>query len=108
MSCHLCAKHSCNCWEICNMEETETKRKKVPGTSNENFVLIFRLLSHLISASHRLIKPYVPTIAQVLLPNLREDSTHVSSYVLSALGELASAGGQEMRENLTILLPLII
>lgn len=47
-----------------------------------------RLLSHLLSASHRLIKPYVETIASVLLPNLKEDSTHVSTCVLAGRFQL--------------------
>lgn len=52
-----------------------------------------KLLAHLINASHRLVKPYVETIMEVLLPKVNDTNTHVASCVLSALGELSIAGG---------------
>eukprot|EP01119_Soliformovum_irregulare_P016010 TRINITY_DN4594_c0_g1_i2.p1 TRINITY_DN4594_c0_g1~~TRINITY_DN4594_c0_g1_i2.p1 ORF type:complete len:2365 (-),score=692.80 TRINITY_DN4594_c0_g1_i2:62-7156(-) len=67
-----------------------------------------RLLSQLIGTSSRLLKPYVETIANVLIPNLKEDNVHVSSSVLTAMGELAVAGGEDIKRYFPVLLPLII
>ncbi|KAJ3083694.1 phosphatidylinositol kinase- protein kinase tor1, partial [Quaeritorhiza haematococci] len=68
-----------------------------------------QLLSHLIAASQRLIKPYVNPILKVLLPKARDPSATVASKVLSALGELGQVGcGEELLPHLEHLMPLII
>ncbi|EAL66546.1 protein kinase, Atypical group [Dictyostelium discoideum AX4] len=67
-----------------------------------------RLLGHLISASEKLIKPYVEPILKALLPKLRDSNPRVASCVLAALGELSVVGGEEMVQHIDSLLPLII
>ncbi|RUP43431.1 hypothetical protein BC936DRAFT_137191, partial [Jimgerdemannia flammicorona] len=67
-----------------------------------------RLLSLLVAASQRLIKPYVEPILKVLLPKARDSSPGVASSVLGALGELATVGGEDMMPYLDNLMPLII
>ncbi|CAG8552522.1 7121_t:CDS:10 [Diversispora eburnea] len=67
-----------------------------------------RLLSLLVSASQRLIKPYVESILKALLPKSRDPSPAVASSVLAALGELARVGGEDLIPYLDKLMPLII
>ena len=67
-----------------------------------------KLLSHLIAASQRLIKPYVEPILKVLLPKARDTSPGVASQVLGAIGELANVGGEDIKPYLDRLLPMII
>ncbi|CAG8528851.1 8861_t:CDS:10, partial [Acaulospora morrowiae] len=67
-----------------------------------------KLLSLLVSASQRLIKPYVESIHKALLPKSRDPSPAVASSVLAALGELARVGGEDLIPYLDELMPLII
>ncbi|EXX76507.1 Tor2p [Rhizophagus irregularis DAOM 197198w] len=67
-----------------------------------------RLLSLLVSASQRLIKPYVESILKALLPRSRDPNPAVASSVLAALGELARVGGEDLTPYLDNLMPLII
>eukprot|EP00762_Andalucia_godoyi_P003296 ANDGO_06658.mRNA.1 Serine/threonine-protein kinase TOR2 len=66
------------------------------------------LLGHLISAAPRLVKPYVPAALSVLLMRLKDPSPAVSSACLATLGLLATVGGETMKKDLPILLPLIM
>ena len=72
-----------------------------------------KLLSHLITASHHLIRPYVSPILHVLVPRITEMSydtraSGVGSYVLSTLGELSVLCGDELLHYMDDLMPLII
>ncbi|KNC98625.1 uncharacterized protein SPPG_06307 [Spizellomyces punctatus DAOM BR117] len=67
-----------------------------------------RLLSHLVSAAQRLIKPYVEPILKVLLPKARDPSSGVASRVLTAIGELAPVGGEGLLPFLDDLMPIIM
>ncbi|GAO47492.1 hypothetical protein G7K_1698-t1 [Saitoella complicata NRRL Y-17804] len=67
-----------------------------------------RLLSLLVAASQKLIKPYVEPMLKVLLPKARDASSGVASSVLSALGELANVGGEDLLVYIKDLMPLII
>ncbi|GAM16986.1 hypothetical protein SAMD00019534_001610 [Acytostelium subglobosum LB1] len=67
-----------------------------------------RLLGHLISASERLIKPYVEPVLKALMPKLRDPNPRVASCVLAALGELSVVGGEEMSVHIDQLIPLIV
>lgn len=67
-----------------------------------------RLLKHLVKSSQKLIKPYVEPILKALLPKLRDNSPHVASCVLAALGELAVVGGEDILPHIHELVPLII
>jgi len=67
-----------------------------------------KLLSLLVSAAQKLIKPYVEPIVTVLLPKAKDPSAGVASSVLMALGELATVGGEDMVPYIPELMPLII
>jgi FKBP12-rapamycin complex-associated protein len=67
-----------------------------------------RLLSLLIAAASKLIKPYVDPIIKVLLPRARDASPGVASSVMAALGELSTVGGEDLLQYLDELMPLII
>lgn len=67
-----------------------------------------RLLSLLVSAAAKLIKPYVEPMLKVLLPRARDPSPGVASSVLAAIGELANVGGEDLLKYLDQLMPLII
>ncbi|KAI5778883.1 armadillo-type protein [Geopyxis carbonaria] len=67
-----------------------------------------KLLSHLVAASKKLIKPYVEPMVTVLLPKARDPSAGVASSILTALGELATVGGEDMIPYIPELMPLII
>ncbi|KAI8593944.1 armadillo-type protein [Geranomyces variabilis] len=67
-----------------------------------------RLLTHLISAARRLIKPYVEPILKVLLPKAKDQSSGVASRVLGAIGELGQVGGESLLPFLDDLMPIIM
>ncbi|KAI8819891.1 armadillo-type protein [Fimicolochytrium jonesii] len=67
-----------------------------------------RLLTHLVSAAQRLIKPYVEPIMKVLLPKVKDPSSGVASKVLAAIGELAQVGGEVLLPFLDDLMPIIM
>ena len=66
------------------------------------------LLSKLISASQRLIKPYVEPILKVLIPKAKDPSPGVASKVLVAIGELSQVGCEDLVPYLDDILPIII
>ncbi|CAI2178216.1 17365_t:CDS:10 [Funneliformis geosporum] len=70
--------------------------------------LEYSSMSLLVSASQKLIKPYVESILKALLPKSRDPSPAVASSVLAALGELARVGGEDLTPYLDSLMPLII
>ncbi|KAJ3318282.1 phosphatidylinositol kinase- protein kinase tor1, partial [Blyttiomyces sp. JEL0837] len=67
-----------------------------------------RLLSHLISAVQRLIKPYVDPVSKVLLPKAKDSSPGVASKILIALGELSQVGCEDFLPYLDEVFPIII
>jgi serine/threonine-protein kinase mTOR len=67
-----------------------------------------KLLSQLISAARRLIKPYVEPILKVLLPKAKDPSPSVASHVLTALGELSQVGCEDMIQYFDRITPIII
>lgn len=67
-----------------------------------------KLLSLLVAAAQSLIKPYVDPMVKVLLPKARDSSATVSSSVMTAIGELTKAGGEDLLQYIPELLPLII
>ncbi|EEB07941.2 phosphatidylinositol kinase Tor1 [Schizosaccharomyces japonicus yFS275] len=58
-----------------------------------------RLLRLLVSTAKKLIKPYIHSITQALLPKARDQSPSVSSAVISALGELAYVAGEDISNS---------
>ncbi|KAI9341262.1 armadillo-type protein [Zopfochytrium polystomum] len=67
-----------------------------------------KLLSQLISAAHRLMKPYVEPILKVLLPKAKDPSPGVASQVLLAIGELSQVGGEDILPYVDEIFPIII
>ena len=54
-----------------------------------------RMLGHLVSTAHRLIRPYMEPILKVLIPKLKESDPNpgVVVSVLAAIGEQAQVTG---------------
>lgn len=67
-----------------------------------------QLISHLVSASSKLIKPYVDPMVTVLLPKAEDANTDVAATTLRALGDLATVGGDEMIKYIQPLMDIII
>ncbi|KAI9726194.1 MAG: phosphatidylinositol kinase- protein kinase tor1 [Chrysothrix sp. TS-e1954] len=67
-----------------------------------------RLISHLVTSSSRLIKPYVDPIVHVLMPKTRNDDESVAATALAAVGDLSTVGGEDMRKYIPSLMVLII
>ncbi|KAF2235412.1 phosphatidylinositol 3-kinase tor2 [Viridothelium virens] len=67
-----------------------------------------RLISDLVSASSRLIKPYVDPMIAVLLPKARDANPDVASTTLRAIGDLATVGGEDMVQYIPELMNIII
>ena len=61
-----------------------------------------------MSASQRLIKPYVEPILKVLLPKLKDPSPGVAAQVLAAVGELAQVGREDLTPYIPELMPQLI
>ncbi|KAI9820202.1 MAG: phosphatidylinositol kinase- protein kinase tor1 [Pycnora praestabilis] len=83
---------------------TELEYSKIPQNKEESA----KLLSLLVGASTKLIKPYVDPMITVLLPKARDPSAGVASTILKAIGELATVGGEEMLPYIPELMPIII
>lgn len=67
-----------------------------------------KLISHLVSSSSRLIKPYVDPIVGVLLPKTKDADETVAATSLTAIGDLAVVGGDDMRRYLRELMSTIL
>jgi FKBP12-rapamycin complex-associated protein len=66
------------------------------------------LLSLLVASSLRLTKPYVLPILKVLLPKARDRDPVVAANIMSALGELARVGGEDVLPRLNDYMDLIL
>ncbi|AAS53791.2 AFR420Wp [Eremothecium gossypii ATCC 10895] len=62
----------------------------------------------LISSSKDVTRPYIESILDVLLPKCQDSSSAVASTALQAVGELSVVGGENMKDYLDKLMPLII
>ncbi|KAH9825549.1 TOR1 phosphatidylinositol 3-kinase [Teratosphaeria destructans] len=67
-----------------------------------------QLISHLVGASSKLIKPYVDPMVTVLLPKAEDPNAEVAATTLRALGDLATVGGDEMMKYIEQLMGIII
>ncbi|TID24911.1 60S ribosomal protein [Venturia nashicola] len=67
-----------------------------------------KLISHLVGASSKLIKPYVQPMIKVLLPKARDSNPEVASTTLQAIGNLADVGGEDMKEFIPELMTILI
>ena len=83
---------------------TEIEYSNNPNNKRESA----QLISDLVSASSKLIKPYVDPMVTVLLPKAEDGNTEVASTTLRALGDLATVGGEEMVKYIPQLMKIII
>ncbi|KAK4993720.1 phosphatidylinositol kinase-related protein kinase tor1 [Elasticomyces elasticus] len=67
-----------------------------------------RLISDLVSASSKLIKPYIDPMISVLLPKARDHNSEVASTTLKAIGDLATVGGDAMIPYIPTLMTIIL
>ncbi|KAG8626630.1 hypothetical protein KVT40_005575 [Elsinoe batatas] len=67
-----------------------------------------KLISCLASSAPKLIKPYVDSIVQVLLPKTEDVNPEVASACLRAIGDLAAVGGEDMNKFIPDLMHVII
>ncbi len=67
-----------------------------------------KLISHLVCASSKLIKPYADPMITVLLPKARDSSPEVASATLKAIGDLSTVAGEDMRRYIPELMTIII
>jgi serine/threonine-protein kinase mTOR len=66
------------------------------------------ILGHLITATPRLVKPYVPSILKVLIDKINDSNTSVSISALDTTGRLSVVGGNLMTKFLGNLVPLVL
>ena len=83
---------------------TEVEYSNSPTNKEESA----KLISHLVGASSRLIKPYVDPMITVLLPKARDRNAEVASATLKAIGDLATVGGEDMKKYIPDLMDIII
>ncbi|KAI0924480.1 hypothetical protein AcW2_005356 [Taiwanofungus camphoratus] len=67
-----------------------------------------RLLTLLISATQRLIKPYAIPMLRVLLPKANDSNPTVAANVLMCLGELSRVGGEDVMPHVPELMQVIM
>ncbi|PSK55906.1 hypothetical protein B9Z65_4784 [Elsinoe australis] len=67
-----------------------------------------KLISCLASSAPKLIKPYVDSIVQVLLPKTEDTNPEVASACLRAIGDLAAVGGEDMNKFIPELMHVVI
>jgi FKBP12-rapamycin complex-associated protein len=67
-----------------------------------------KLICLLIASTPKLIEPYVEAILKVLLPKATDSSPTVASKVLTAIGELAHVGCQDMSSYSTELMSVLL
>ncbi|KAK5740672.1 phosphatidylinositol kinase-related protein kinase tor1 [Elasticomyces elasticus] len=83
---------------------TEIEYSNNPNNKRESA----QLISHLVSASSKLIKPYVDPMVTVLLPKAEDVNPDVAATTLRALGDLATVGGDDMKKYIPELMGIII
>ncbi|KAH7890784.1 phosphatidylinositol 3-kinase [Phlebopus sp. FC_14] len=67
-----------------------------------------RLLTLLVSATQRLIKPYALPVLRVLIGKANDSNPAVAANVLMCLGELAAVGGEDVTPHIPELMQVII
>ncbi|KAJ3547494.1 hypothetical protein NM688_g5399 [Phlebia brevispora] len=67
-----------------------------------------RLLTLLVSATQRLIKPYAIPMLRVLLPKANDANPTVAANVLMCLGELSAVGGEDVLPHVPELMEVIM
>ena len=67
-----------------------------------------RLLTLLVGATNRLIKPYAIPMLKVLLPKANDPNPIVAANILMCLGELTRVGGEEVLPHVPELMQVIM
>ncbi|TDL23875.1 atypical/PIKK/FRAP protein kinase [Rickenella mellea] len=67
-----------------------------------------RLLTLLVSATQRLIKPYALPMLRALLPKANDSNPTVASNILMCMGELACVGGEDILPHVPELMDVIL
>lgn len=67
-----------------------------------------QLISLFVSNATKLIRSYVDPIVTTLLPKTTDGNAGVEATTLKAIGELATIGGEEMKQYLPELMPIIL
>ncbi|CCM00588.1 uncharacterized protein FIBRA_02624 [Fibroporia radiculosa] len=67
-----------------------------------------RLLTLLVSATQRLIKPYALPMLRVLLPKANDNNATVAANILMCLGELTRVGGEDVMPHVPELMQVIM
>ncbi|EIW79336.1 atypical PIKK FRAP protein kinase [Coniophora puteana RWD-64-598 SS2] len=67
-----------------------------------------RLLTLLVSATQRLIKPYALPMLRVLLQKANDTNAAVAANVLTCLGELSAVGGEDVKPHIPDLMQVIL
>ncbi|SPQ26658.1 5e2edd65-6acc-4dcf-a7ef-f29e4cb58798 [Thermothielavioides terrestris] len=83
---------------------TELEYTDVPRSKEESSKLLSLLTQH----AQDLVKPYVSSITEVLLPKASDPTPSVAATILQAIGELCTVGGAEMLAYKDSLMPIII
>ena len=83
---------------------TELEYSNIPRRKEESAML----LTLLVAAAQKLIKPYVDPMIRVLLPRARDSNGGVTSAILRGIGELATVGCADMLPYVHALMPIII
>lgn len=84
---------------LTELEYTDVARSKEESS---------KLLSLLTQHAQDLVKPYVSSITEVLLPKASDPTPSVAATILQAIGELCTVGGPEMLIYKDTLMPIII
>ncbi|KAL2022046.1 hypothetical protein VTK56DRAFT_6286 [Thermocarpiscus australiensis] len=84
---------------LTELEYTDVARSKEESS---------KLLSLLTQHAQDLVKPYVSSITEVLLPKASDPTPSVAATILQAIGELCTVGGAEMLVYKDTLMPIII
>ncbi|KAM7221779.1 phosphatidylinositol 3-kinase tor2 [Rhypophila decipiens] len=84
---------------LTELEYTDSPRSKEESS---------KLLSLLTQHAQDLVKPYVNSIIEVLLPKACDANASVAATVLRAIGELCTVGGEDMLAYKDTLMPIII
>ncbi len=83
---------------------TELEYSNIPRSKEESATL----LSLLVAAAQKLIRPYVDPMVTVLLPKARDANSGVASTILRAMGELSAVGCADMLPYVQKLMPILI
>jgi len=84
---------------LTELEYTDAARSKEESS---------KLLSLLTQHAQELVRPYVNSIIEVLMPKARDPVPSVAGTVLEAIGELCAVGGESMLAYKESLMPIIL